>query len=107
MQTRRDFIKGIAALVATTPIVGLPAINEGLYAQHIQPVNISADLNREPVLELGRKKPYYDLYLSPEALEDIRNWVVDQVDEQTRREIYISDGPTQLFGISINGNTAS
>lgn len=103
MQTRRDFIKGIVALVATTPIVGLPEINEGLYAEHIQSVN----LDRQPILELGRQKPYHDLYLSPEALEDIRNWVVDQVDEQTRREIYISDGPTQLFGISINGNTAS
>ena len=29
-----------------------------------------------------------DVYLSPEALEDIRNWGIDQVDEVTRREIY-------------------
>ena len=29
-----------------------------------------------------------DLYVSPEAMEDIRNWGVDQVDEVTRREIY-------------------
>ena len=29
-----------------------------------------------------------DIYLSPEALEDIRNWGLDQVDEVTRREIY-------------------
>lgn len=29
-----------------------------------------------------------DLYLSPEALEDIRNWGVDQIDEITRREIF-------------------
>ncbi len=28
-----------------------------------------------------------DLYVSPEAMEDIRNWGVDQVDELTRREI--------------------
>jgi len=29
-----------------------------------------------------------DLYVSPEALEDVRNWGLDQVDEVTRREIY-------------------
>ena len=32
-----------------------------------------------------------DLVFSPEAMEDIRNWGVDQVDEVTRREIYVSD----------------
>ena len=31
-----------------------------------------------------------DVYLSPEGLEDIRNWGVDQADETTRREIYQS-----------------
>jgi hypothetical protein len=29
-----------------------------------------------------------DLYVSPEAMEVIRNWGLDQVDEVTRREIY-------------------
>ena len=29
-----------------------------------------------------------DLFLSPEGMEDIRNWGVDQVDEVTRREIF-------------------
>ena len=32
-----------------------------------------------------------DLYVSPEAIEDLRNWGVDQVDEVTRREIYTAD----------------
>ena len=32
-----------------------------------------------------------DLYVSPEAIEDIRNWGVDQIDEVTRREIYNAD----------------
>lgn len=31
-----------------------------------------------------------DLYISPEAHEDIRNWNVDQVDDSTRREIYLA-----------------
>jgi hypothetical protein len=47
-----------------------------------------------------------DLYLSPEALEDIRNWGVDQVDEVTRREIYVAnDGAgslTRVFGINLH-----
>ena len=47
-----------------------------------------------------------DLYLSPEALEDIRNWNVDQVDETTRREIYVAsdDGSTinRIFGVNLH-----
>ena len=47
-----------------------------------------------------------DLYLSPEALEDIRNWGIDQVDEVTRREIYLSsdDGAaiTRVFGVNLH-----
>jgi hypothetical protein len=38
-----------------------------------------------------------DLYVSPEAIEDIRNWGVDQVDDITRREIYnAEDGSAPL-----------
>ncbi len=47
-----------------------------------------------------------DLYLSPEGLEDIRNWGVDQADEVTRREIYTSsdDGSplTRVFGVNLH-----
>lgn len=47
-----------------------------------------------------------DLYLSPEALEDIRNWGLDQVDEVTRREIYLAsdDGAaiTRVFGVNLH-----
>ena len=47
-----------------------------------------------------------DLYVSPEALEDIRNWGLDQVDEVTRREIYSApDGGapiTRIFGVSLH-----
>lgn len=46
-----------------------------------------------------------DMYLSPEALEDIRNWGLDQVDEVTRREIYTaSEGAaplTRIFGVNL------
>lgn len=42
-----------------------------------------------------------DLYVSPEAVEDIRDWKVDQVDEITRREIYTAaDGSlNRIFGV--------
>ena len=47
-----------------------------------------------------------DLYLSPEALEDIRNWGVDQVDEITRREIYQAGDDaaaiTRIFGVNLH-----
>ena len=47
-----------------------------------------------------------DVYLSPEALEDIRNWGVDQVDEVTRREIYQAGDDasaiTRIFGVNLH-----
>ena len=45
-----------------------------------------------------------DLYLSPEALEDIRNWQVDQIDEITRREIFLAadGGITRLFQVNLH-----
>jgi len=47
-----------------------------------------------------------DLYVSPEAIEDIRNWGLDQVDEITRREIYVAnDGAgslTRIFGVNLH-----
>ena len=46
-----------------------------------------------------------DLYVSPEAMEDIRNWNVDQVDETTRRQIMVSEGDSALsriFGVNLH-----
>ncbi len=47
-----------------------------------------------------------DIYVSPEAKEDIRNWGVDQLDEISRREIYLAgdDGAsiTRIFGVNIH-----
>lgn len=42
-----------------------------------------------------------DLYISPEALEDIREWDIDDVDDITRREIFLAgdnNGPDNLSG---------
>lgn len=47
-----------------------------------------------------------DLYTSPEAIEDIRNWGVDQLDDVSRREIYVAgdNGPqlTRVFGVNLH-----
>jgi hypothetical protein len=45
-----------------------------------------------------------DLYVSPEAMEDIRNWGVDQVDEITRREIFLSEDGVmnRIFGVNLH-----
>jgi hypothetical protein len=45
-----------------------------------------------------------DLYVSPESMEDIRNWGIDQVDETTRREIYTAADGTlnRVFGINLH-----
>ena len=50
-----------------------------------------------------RRSKLTDLFLSPEALEDIRNWGVDQVDDVTRREIYTAaDGSiNRIFGVNL------
>lgn len=47
-----------------------------------------------------------DVFLSLEAIEDVRNWGLDQVDELTRREIYLasddSDAVTRIFGVNLH-----
>lgn len=47
-----------------------------------------------------------DIFMSIEGLEDIRNWGLDQVDEMTRREIFIasdtSEKLTRIFGVNIH-----
>ena len=47
-----------------------------------------------------------DMYMSPEAVEDIRNWGIDQLDDVSRREIYTAsdDGPqlTRVFGVNLH-----
>jgi hypothetical protein len=47
-----------------------------------------------------------DLWCSPELVEDIRNWGLDQVDDITRREIYTATdgGPTlsRVFGVNLH-----
>ena len=43
-----------------------------------------------------------DLFLSPEGIEDIRNWGVDEVDPVTRRELITQDGGLLLRIFQVN-----
>jgi hypothetical protein len=45
-----------------------------------------------------------DLYMSPEGVEDIRNWGLDLIDDTTRREIYVAsdEGITNVFGVTLH-----
>jgi len=46
-----------------------------------------------------------DMYLSPEGLEDIRDWGADQLDEISRREAYIADDGSvnRIFMVNLHG----
>jgi hypothetical protein len=48
-----------------------------------------------------------DVYLSMEAVEDIRAWDVDEIDEFTRREIFVSKeyGLSQVYGVTLHEMT--
>lgn len=50
------------------------------------------------------KSKLTDIYLSPESVEDIRNWGVDIVDEFTRREIFTADDGVfmRLYGVNLH-----
>lgn len=43
------------------------------------------------------------IFLSPEAMEDMRNWDAAEVDEVTRRELYLADetGAAEIFGVRL------
>ena len=45
-----------------------------------------------------------DLYLSPEALEDIRDWGLDMIDEVTRREIFAAEDGllSRVFSVNLH-----
>lgn len=47
-----------------------------------------------------------DIACSPECKEDMRNWGLDQIDEMTRREIYLSDDNAEsiskVFGVFLH-----
>lgn len=47
-----------------------------------------------------------DVFMSLEGVEDIRNWNIDQVDDETRRQIYVASDDstviTRVFGVDLH-----
>lgn len=45
-----------------------------------------------------------DVFMSPEGVEDIRNWNMDEVDDVTRRELIMSEGGllTRIFQVNLH-----
>jgi hypothetical protein len=45
-----------------------------------------------------------DIFMSPEALEDVRNWSTSDIDEVTRREIFVSQEGrlNRIFGVNLH-----
>lgn len=53
----------------------------------------------------GSRGRLSDLYVSPEALEDVRNWGLDQIPDSVRANIYnaTGEGPvTNIFGVNLH-----
>lgn len=47
-----------------------------------------------------------DIYISPEGVEEMRNWGIDQLDEVSRREIYVANDAagsvSRVFGVNLH-----
>lgn len=54
-----DLRRGSKIYYANKAIIPKPFIGRGLYASHIQNIKVSVNLNRESIIELGRRLPYY------------------------------------------------
>jgi len=50
----------------------------------------------------NNRRKLTDLWLAPEAMEDMRNWGIDQVDEVTRRELYVAEDASLNRVFSVN-----
>ena len=76
---RRDFLKAVAGAlyVAVVPNVGLP----------------------EPILPKPNK--LHDIYISKDALEDIRKWGIYQIDDEMREAIYYNGCTKRMVSVTI------
>jgi hypothetical protein len=48
-----------------------------------------------------RRSKLTHVWTSHEAIEDIRNWNVDQIDEITRRDFFTTDSISSMFGVAL------
>lgn len=64
---------------------------------------LSKELINQMMIRMKRnRRMLTDLYVSPEDMGDIREWSDSQVDEQTRREIFVGSGMGSIFGVRLH-----
>lgn len=68
-------------------LVGGMATLAGLDSVEDNGESFALDFNDKPTYSYPPKDKLDDLYLSQEAMEDIQNWGVEEVDEETKKEI--------------------
>lgn len=64
---------------------------------------LSKELINQMMVRMKRnRRTLTDCYVAPEDMADIREWSDSQVDEVTRREIFVSSGMANIFGIRLH-----
>ena len=64
---------------------------------------LSKELINQMMIRMKRnRRVLTDLYVSPEDMGDIREWSDSQVDEMTRREIWVGAGVNSVFGVRLH-----
>jgi hypothetical protein len=64
---------------------------------------LSKELINQMMIRMKRnRRMLTDLYVSPEDMGDIREWSDSQVDETTRREIFVGSGMNSIFGVRLH-----
>jgi len=64
---------------------------------------LSKELINQMIVKMKRnRRTLTDLYVSPEDMADQREWSESQVDETTRREIFISGGMSEIFNVRMH-----
>jgi len=86
---RRHFLQSIAALVVAPALPSaLPKSRKRIY---------DGGFGRMCMIPNSER---YKIYCSPETIEDIRRWGVDQIDETTRKQIYVNHETKRFFGVN-------
>jgi len=64
---------------------------------------MSKELINQMIVRMERsRRTLTDVYCSPEDMADIREWGESEVDPTTRREIFVSNGRGEVFGVKLH-----
>jgi hypothetical protein len=64
---------------------------------------LSKELINQMIVRMKRnRRTLTDAYVAPEDMADIREWSDSQVDDTTRREIYVQGGQGRIWGVDLH-----